>query len=129
MISVLTMRYNPVEFESLVARALDDLPDWVHAQMQNLVILVQAWPTAEQISMSRIGPGKTLLGLYEGIPLTKRSRGYQLIPPDRITLFQGPLERTAPDEVTLQRAVRRTVVHEIAHHFGISDARLNELAF
>ena len=72
--------------------------------------------------------GFTLLGLYHGIPLTARTHGYHLVPPDTITLFQGPIEAAAGDNPEAIRAqIRRTVIHEIAHHFGISDERLREL--
>ncbi len=121
------MRYEPAVFEQLVAQAVDGLPDWVRERMDNIAVVVQSWPSANQLKRSGIGRGRTLLGLYEGIPLTQRGRGYQLTPPDRITLFQGPLESMSFDELSLQRLVRRTVIHEIAHHFGISDERLSEL--
>lgn len=121
------MRYSVKEFESLAARALDSLPAWIHEHMQNVAVLIQDWPTAEQLRRVRVGPGRTLLGLYEGIPLIKRGRGYLLVPPDRIILFQGPLEQIAPDQAALEQAIRRTIIHEFAHHFGISDAHLDEL--
>ncbi|MHB9031538.1 MAG: metallopeptidase family protein [Anaerolineae bacterium] len=121
------MRYSEAAFESIVARALDNLPDWIRERMDNVAVLTQPWPTRAQLEHSHIDRNQLLLGLYEGIPLTKRGRGYQLTPPDRITLFQGPLEIVTPDESSLERAVRRTVIHEVAHHFGISDERLEEL--
>ncbi|MCE5257520.1 MAG: metallopeptidase family protein [Chloroflexi bacterium] len=121
------MRYEPAVFEQLVAQAVDSLPDWVRERMDNIAVVVQSWPSADQLKRSGIGQGRTLLGLYEGIPLTQRGRGYLLTPPDRITLFQGPLESMSCGELSLQRLVRRTVIHEIAHHFGISDERLSEL--
>jgi predicted Zn-dependent protease with MMP-like domain len=121
------MRYDRAHFEELVASALDSLPKWVREQMNNIAVVVELWPTRAQLKSSGVGRGYTLLGLYQGVPLIARGRGYQLTPPDRITLFQGPLEADAVDEQSLQELVRRTVVHEIAHHFGISDARLKEL--
>ena len=95
--------------------------------MSNIVIIVEPWPNASQLQATEIPRGNTLLGLYQGIPLTRRGWGYQLIPPDRISLFQGPLESIAADELALKRLIRRTVIHEIAHHFGFSDAKLREL--
>ena len=75
-----------------------------------------------------MAPGSLLLGLYEGVPLTKRSSHYGLVPPDKITIFRGPILRVTPlDEGAIRAQVRRTVLHEIAHHFGISDERLLEI--
>ena len=105
-------------FERLVADALDDLPGWVEEKLDNVEVLIEEWPPEEQ-------PG--LLGLYEGIPLTQRGQSYAGVLPDRITLFRRTIESQATDEETLKRAVRRTVAHEIAHHFGISDERLRDI--
>ncbi len=114
------------QFEKIVAQALDDMPAWINHRMENLAIVIQPWPTPQQIRKSQ-REGKMLLGLYEGIPLTRRSRAYRLVPPDRITLFQQPLQRVARDEQDLVRLVRRTVIHEIGHHFGLSEQALNRL--
>lgn len=121
------MRFSSSEFERLVSQALDALPKWVQEQMSNIVIIVEPWPNASQLQAAEIPRGNTLLGLYQGIPLTRRGWGYQLIPPDRISLFQGPLESIAADDLALKRLIRRTVIHEIAHHFGFSEAKLREL--
>jgi predicted Zn-dependent protease with MMP-like domain len=115
-------------FEQLIAEALDELPPFFQERMHNVEVLVRAWPTRADLAEAGLPPGFTLLGLYHGIPLTERTQGYNLVPPDTITLFQGPIEAAAgqdPDAVREQ--VRRTVIHEIAHHFGISDDRLREL--
>jgi len=120
-------------FEALVGQAVDGLPDWVHAHLDNVVILVQPEASAEQRRTSGTAPDYELLGLYEGVPLTQRGRGYQLVPPDRITLFQHPLERqsaregSATSPEALVQVIRRTIVHEIAHHFGFSEERLRDL--
>lgn len=116
------------EFERLVVEALDELPPFFQDKMANIELLVRRWPTVEDRHEAGLPPGHTLLGLYTGIPLTERTSGYNLVTPDVITLFQGPIERAAggePEEIREQ--VRRTVIHEIAHHFGISDDRLREL--
>jgi predicted Zn-dependent protease with MMP-like domain len=118
---------NPERFEELVRRALDGLPDEIAARIDNVDVEVQDWPTSAQLASARVGRGATLLGLYQGIPLTKRSSGYGMVPPDRIIIFQGPLETIARDEDDLIERARATVVHEVAHHFGISDARLREI--
>ena len=105
-------------FEELVVEALDDLPDWIRERLDNVDVLVQEDPP----------PGQpNLLGLYEGVPLTRRGSGYFGVLPDRITLFRRTIERSARNEEDLRRLVRHTVVHEFAHFFGISDQRLVEL--
>ena len=114
-------------FEGLVRRALDTLPDEIAQRVDNVDVEVQDWPTGTQLAAAGVPPGSTLLGLYQGIPLTKRTSGYNLVAPDRITIYQGPLERLARNDDDLVERVRDVVVHEVAHHFGISDARLSEL--
>jgi predicted Zn-dependent protease with MMP-like domain len=108
------------EFEELVGQALDTIPARLAAAMDNVVVVVEAEPPAEQ-------PG--LLGLYEGIPLTRRDGWYAGVLPDRITIFRGPLVRRALSYADLVEEVRVTVVHEVAHHFGIDDAELDELGY
>jgi predicted Zn-dependent protease with MMP-like domain len=115
-------------FEQLVAEALDDLPPFFQERMENVELLVRPWPTRADLDEVGLPAGFTLLGLYHGIPLTERTRGYNLVTPDTITLFQGPIEGAAGrDPEAIRAQVRRTVIHEIAHHFGINDDRLHEL--
>ena len=121
------MRLSASRFEALVTRALDDMPEWVGERMSNVAVVVAGWPTREQMRAAGTGRGRVLLGLYEGVPLAKRGRGYHLVPPDRITLFQGPLQLQAGDEAELVTLMRRTIAHEIAHHFGLSEAQLWDL--
>jgi len=107
-------------FEQLVADALDTIPAELASEMENVAILIDEWPNDAQ--RPRNG---TLLGLYEGVPLTKRGPiGYAGVMPDRITIFQGPISARANDESDLAAQVRKTVLHEVGHYFGISDARL-----
>ncbi len=117
-------------FDRLVDRALEDLPAWVRERMENVAIVVAEWPTAEQLRAVRTRQGERpvgmLLGLYEGIPLTRRSY-YHLAAPDRITLFRGPLLLEAQREGDLVGLIRRTIIHEIAHHFGFSEDALRKL--
>lgn len=121
------------QFEELVGEALDELPPFFQAQMDNVVILVQMWPSRHTLRQMGLPPGQTLLGLYSGIPLTERTHAYNLVPPDTITLFQGPIEHAASATLVgdylerVREEVRHTIVHEIAHHFGIDDDRLVEL--
>jgi predicted Zn-dependent protease with MMP-like domain len=109
----------------LVAAAADDLPEWVHRAMDNVEILVEDEPPRDVANDE--GPGE-LLGVYEGIPLAERDAGYGGVLPDRITLFQGPIQREADDSGTpVAAVVARTLRHEVAHHFGIDDERLFEI--
>jgi predicted Zn-dependent protease with MMP-like domain len=106
------------DFERYVEAAIDSLPGDLRATMSNVEVVVEDEPPA----------GQPLLGLYEGIPLTRRSSWYGAVPPDKISIYRGPLERHyGSDPLVLQREIRRVVLHEIAHHFGISDERLREL--
>jgi len=107
-----------LEFEDTVQDAIQSLPDDLRSAMSNLEIVVEDEPPA----------GMPLLGLYEGVPLTRRSSWYAAVPPDKISIYRGPLERLyGHDPELLEKQVRRVVLHEIAHHFGISDERLREL--
>ncbi len=123
---------SDAQFEELVGEALDDLPPFFQAQMNNIVILVERAPSRRTLREMDIPPGETILGLYSGIPLTERTQGYNMVPPDTITLFQEPIERAAADWEgeyldNVREEVRHTIIHEIAHHFGIDDDRLVEL--
>jgi predicted Zn-dependent protease with MMP-like domain len=112
------MEDGALDFEAAVEEALDSLPDDLRDAMSNVAILIEDEPPA----------GLPLLGLYEGFPLNRRGSGYAGVPPDKITIYRGPLERLYGfDETRLRDQIRRVVLHEIAHHFGISDERLTEL--
>jgi predicted Zn-dependent protease with MMP-like domain len=121
------MELSQEAFEALVERALDELPEWVQERMDNVAVLVALWPTPYQLEAARVRHRHMLLGLYEGVPLSRRGRGYNLLPPDRITLFQLPLQTLARNEEQLVRLVQRTVVHEIGHHFGFGEDDLGRL--
>ena len=114
-------------FEWLVAKAIADLPDEFRERMDNIDVVVQDEPTSGQLADAGLKRSETLLGLYEGVPLTRRSRSYGMVPPDKITIFQKPIEARYRSDTRIQREIQRVVKHEIAHHFGISDARLNQL--
>ena len=122
------MWLDSADFEALVLEAVESLPAFFHDRMRNIDILTQPWPTSDVLAAARVAPGHTLLGLYTGIPLTERTGRYNLVSPDTITLFQGPIEREAGrDREAIRQLVRRVTIHEFAHHFGISDERLREL--
>ena len=114
-------------FEWLVFKAVDELPDEFRERMDNIDIVVQDEPTSGQLAETGLKRSETLLGLYEGVPLTRRSRSYGMVPPDKITIFQKSIETRCHGDTEIQREVQRVVKHEIAHHFGIGDARLNQL--
>jgi predicted Zn-dependent protease with MMP-like domain len=106
------------EFNGEVQAAMESLPPDLAAAMSNIALVVEDEPP----------PGMPLLGLYQGIPLTERTSGYSGVPPDKITVYRLPLERLyGHDRELLRSQIRRVVLHEIAHHFGISDERLREL--
>ena len=107
-----------MEFDDAVRDALEALPPDLAEYMSNVEVVVEEEPPA----------GMPLLGLYQGVPLTHRSSFYSGALPDKITIFSGPLERLyGADPTLLRREIRRVVLHEVAHHFGISDERLVEL--
>jgi len=107
-----------VDFEQAAQEALDELPRELRGAMSNVTIVIEDEPP----------DGQPLLGLYQGVPLTRRTSGYAGALPDKITIFRGPLERLyGPDPELLRAQVKHVVLHEVAHHFGISDARLVEL--
>jgi predicted Zn-dependent protease with MMP-like domain len=116
------------EFERMIGDALDEIPDALASELENVAVMVEDWPTADQLA--RVGARGTLLGLYEGVPLTRRGPlSYTGVAPDRITIFQGPLSRRARDRDELAAHVRVTVLHEVGHYFGMDDARLHELGW
>jgi predicted Zn-dependent protease with MMP-like domain len=112
------VRVSPERFEQITAEVLDGLPDWVQERLENVEVIIEDEPPTDR---------SDLLGLYEGIPLTNRGISYYGVLPDRITLFRLRIQATAHDEEDLRGAIEDTIVHEIAHFFGISDERLDEL--
>ena len=114
------------EFEELVLDAVEGLPEELLSHLDNVAILVEQWPSAEQMAEHGLESRDELMGLYEGIPLTDRA-GYNLVLPDKITIFQGPLEAMCTTREQIAIEVQLTVAHEIAHHFGLDDERLEEL--
>jgi predicted Zn-dependent protease with MMP-like domain len=110
---------TPERFEELVAQALDSIPEELAKYMDNVALFVEDE-----------GRSRNLLGLYQGVPLTARDNGYAgMVMPDRITIYRLPICRRARTEDEVVEQVRVTVVHEVAHHFGIDDDRLDELGW
>ena len=125
--TIVPVKEENQDFYELVERALDGLPTELAELLDNVAIVVDDWPEYSTPLVSGESEG-VLYGLYEGIPLTERGAGYHGFLPDKITIFRGPLERDFPPG-ELEEQVRITVVHEIAHHFGFDEARLEELGW
>ena len=124
-------RMSAQEFEDVVGDALDRLPADLAEAMDNVVVLVQDEPDPEILTAEDYDEAglPTLLGLYDGVPLTERDEGWSMVLPDRILIFRGPLERWCTSREELVEEIMVTVIHEVAHHFGIPDERLHELGW
>ena len=122
------MRISRRGFGRLVAEAVAELPQEVHDVLDNVNIMVQDWPSAQQLESGDPDNAYSLLGLYEGIPQTHRGH-YNFALPDRITLFRRPLAEVCTSAEDLQEEVRTTIVHEIAHHLGWTDEDLVRLGY
>ncbi len=109
------------EFEQLVTEAILDLPPEILAKMDNVGIVIEDWPTPEESRKGGSVIGNILLGLYQGVPRTKRGPGYTLVLPDKITIFQKAIEAVAQSPEAVKQQVKSTVWHEIAHHFGFDE--------
>jgi predicted Zn-dependent protease with MMP-like domain len=114
-------------FEALVDRAIEALPEEFKSKLENIDILVEDWPSPQQVNRLRLRNRAQLLGLYEGVPQTKRDSGYNLVLPDKITIFQKPVELQCHSDTEIEAEIGRVVQHEIAHHFGIGDATLYKI--
>lgn len=115
------------EFEQFVSDAIDSLPPSYIDNMKNVVIVVEDDPTPEQREKLHLVDGVTLYGLYEGIPLTQRGSNYSLVLPDKITIFKNPIMQNSVNIPALKEQIKRTVWHEIAHHYGLGHKRIHEL--
>lgn len=116
------------QFQYLVQEVLDSLPAEFAERLWNLEVIVEREPSRHDLEELGLGPDETLLGLYQGVPLTERGASPSGALPDVIDIYQGPIERECDgDEECIRRQVRETVLHEVAHYFGISDERLEEL--
>ncbi|MSQ13648.1 MAG: metallopeptidase family protein [Dehalococcoidia bacterium] len=122
------MRLTRRAFRRLVQQAIAELHPEVLQVLDNVAIVVEDTPTPEQLGRVDLDEQVTLLGLYEGIPLTERA-GYNMVLPDKITLFRRPLEAATSSSGELKEEIKTTIVHEIAHHVGWSDADLEQLGY
>ncbi len=113
------IKIEPNRFEELVVEALEEIPEPFAELLDNVEVTIEAEPP----------PGEDLFGLYEGVPQTERDGGYTFVMPDKITIFRGPICRACESEDDVYEEIAVTIVHEVAHHFGIDDARLDELGW
>jgi len=114
-------------FRQLVDEALQTIPVRFRDAMQNIAIVIEDEPSDEQLEEVEIEPPDTLLGLYQGIPLTERQWAHGNTLPDKITLFQGPIEDASEDEDDLVVAIGETLIHEVGHYFGLSEEEIEEI--
>lgn len=114
-------------FQNLVAEAVQSLPEEFLSILENVDVVVEDQPSSSQVARVKAGRGYTLFGLYEGVPRTQRGSYYGNVLPDKITIFQEPIESQCRTESEIVSMVQRVVRHEVAHHFGIGDARLEQL--
>jgi predicted Zn-dependent protease with MMP-like domain len=121
------MDLSPDEFDQLVGEAVESLPEEFQRRLDNVTVMVQDYPTPAHLQRGGVSRGMTLLGLYEGVPLTQRTSGYNMVLPDRITIFRMPILAMCRTREDVRQTVAHTVMHEIAHHFGMSDEYLRHI--
>ena len=115
------------KFETLVARAIDNLPPELYRKLENVDVVVENWPTRMQLRQAKHSHPTQLLGLYQGVPQTRRGRRYGLVLPDKITIFQKPIEAQCRFGDEIEAKVEEVVHHEIAHHFGLDEKALRKI--
>lgn len=123
----MTEATNEIDFDELVAEALDSLPPEIARRIENVEVVVEDEPPAE--FLAPLPHGSSLFGLYHGIPLTKRGPSYGNVLPDKISIYRGPITRYWRRPEAIRDQIRRTVIHEIGHYFGIPEDRLHELGW
>lgn len=117
------MHVSEDEFDELIGRALDELPDRFRRYLDNIVVAAEAEPSRREMDEMGLSPRQTLFGIYRGVPLTRREANFAGLP-DQIVIFRGPILRFAASRLEAVEQIRATVLHEIGHHFGLSDAEL-----
>ena len=115
------------QFASLISRAMDEMPERYMKHLNNVAITYADEPNTHQLQTLRMRGDQLLLGLYEGIPLTKRGAGYNLVLPDKITLFKYPLMAVTHDEASFYKQIKHTLWHEIAHFYGLDHDKIHEI--
>jgi len=118
---------NRIVFERLVAEALEALPERFREKLDNVVVVVEDWPDRETMRLAGVRLPLELLGFYHGVPQTKRTHNYGLVPPDKISIYRRPIEMRCRTVEEMRATIHRVLRHEIGHHFGLDDDRLREL--
>lgn len=121
------MNLTDPEFDQLITRAMDELPQKYITGLDNVAIVYADDPDEHQRKAARLQEGGLLLGLYEGIPLTKRGAGYTFVLPDKITLFKNPILAVVHSQEQLFEQIKRTLWHEIAHYYGLDHDRIDAI--
>jgi predicted Zn-dependent protease with MMP-like domain len=123
------MRLSRAEFERLVVQAVESLPRKFLRRLENVDVVVEDEPTEEDLELAGIEPGGTLLGLYHGVPQSQRGPWYGNLLPDRIVIYQRPIEAVARDRREIRKEIRITIMHEIGHYFGLAEDDLAEAGY
>jgi predicted Zn-dependent protease with MMP-like domain len=118
---------NRQTFERLVAEALDELPNEFQGKLDNVEVTVEDWPDRDTLRLAGVRHPASLLGFYHGVPQTKRTHHYGLVLPDKISLYQRPIEMYCHTPEEVRSTIHRVLLHELGHHFGLSDDRLREI--
>lgn len=121
------MTVSQSEFEKIIAGAIDAIPEDYYQRIKNVVFVAEDKPSQEQRNKLKLACNQSLFGLYEGIPLTKRTNSYNLVLPDKITIFKLPIEHAANTLEELLNQVHKTVWHEVAHYFGLDHDQIHKL--
>jgi predicted Zn-dependent protease with MMP-like domain len=119
--------HETLAFERIVQRALDALPTEIAGVLENVAVVVEDEPSPEILAATGVTPPDTLFGFYHGIPRTERLSSYGMVLPDRVLIFRRPLEEAGLSYGELLYEIRKTVAHEVAHHFGFDDASLDKM--
>ncbi len=115
------------EFEEVVSKAIEDLPEEFKSKLDNVDVVVEDYPSAE--IRRRFPPNRLILGLYQGVPHKRRTTGYGLVLPDKITLFKRNIEMVSSSREEIYARIRKTLLHEIGHHFSLSDRDLRRMGW
>lgn len=115
------------QFESMISRAMDEMPERYIRELDNVVVTYEDEPSQDQRVKLKLRGDQSLFGLYEGIPLTKRGAGYNLVLPDKITIFKFPILHVSHNEESVYRQVKHTLWHEIAHFYGLDHDKIHEI--
>jgi predicted Zn-dependent protease with MMP-like domain len=121
------MEINDEQFADFIGQAMDELPEQYITGLKNVVVTYEDEPSPAQREKLKLNCHQTLFGLYEGIPLTKRGAGYNLVLPDKITIFKTPMQRAVSTLAELKQQIKHTLWHEIAHYYGLDHDRIHEI--